>query len=532
MDRNNNLNNPLFLTKPNTPYDVHFESWLNNIENSDEDRLYKYSFYTARTLLVKHPEVYLQADRRFFKHISKVPGYKNAYLENDRESREFLPHAQYYRSAPFDFDMVDFKNIETIKTLRSIYPTRYPFMNYADRRMLPLATTLKTTKNTITELEMASMKYLMTLSKTDKEESVFIIYSEKGSAWIYDGNKVVSAIHGEEITDIEDKVILIFNENNVWYPLMDRDDTSKNKHLQKIVERFSDSSLLPNLTEKEEILHSKIKVNTRLNNKKQEAMAVIAAVRSTGRYTDWFEFHELWDIAMPADKKRAWQYYGYLEQLMIRANSLSPISAYIAACAKNATGYNKLLVVDREWIDLAALPNHNYVWGHLWDECLVEYIIDESFRINSGHCMAQACIISSILNLAEIENYLLEGEVPGSHHYVFVPNYEFTFDNGKLQSSQNTILWNGPRGNKVIARLHYKEKFSSPIGGGHYSGTYSPEEAVKLLRKLQNLYDDKIIVYNNGANEINKKRIEMEEIPTTENYEILLKENWENLQVP
>ena len=235
---------------------------------------------------------------------------------------------------------------------------------------------------------------------------------------------------------------------------------------------------------------------------------------------------------MPTKKERAWQYYGFIEDILIRANTLSPISAYIAACSRNAKGYDKILVLDREWISVASLPNRNYIWGHLWDECLVEYSIDESFRTRAGHCMVQSFVISAILDMARIENYLLEGEVPGSHHYVFVPNYEFTFDNGKLQSSQNTIHWNGPRGNKVIARFHYRGKFASPIAGGHYSGTFSPAEAVEVLRKLKSLYNDRILIYVDGEHETKHPRIKEENIPTTENFEILLKEEWENVMLP
>ena len=532
MERNSKLNRTLFVTEPVSPEQVHIDIWKSRAEKSSQEALNKYSFYTARTLMVKCPEIYLRADRRFYNHIASVPGYKNAYLEGDRESKEFLPHAQYFRSAPFSFDLVNMAELKTTTSCRSLYPARYPFMPYADRRMLPLASTLKTTDKLITELEMASMRYIMAVEETKLAESVFVIYSEEGMAWVADNEKIICAASGKEVSEIPGKVVLIFNENYVWYPLMERDDTSDSTYLARLVAMVEDNAGIPELTVAEEELCAMLKGVTALTAKRQKAMAEIAAVRSTGRYTKWFKFHDLWDVAMPAQKERAWQYYGYLEQLMIRANSLSPIAAYIAACSRNVEGYNKLLVVDREWVDLAALPNHNYVWGHLWDECLVEYIMDESFRINSGHCMAQACIISSILDLAGIDNYLLEGEVPSSHHFVFVPVYEFTFDNGKLQSSQNTIHWNGPRGNKVLARFHYQGKFASPVAGGHYAGTFSPEESVKVLSGLQSLYNDSVIIYKDGANEINKKRIDMEKIPTTKNYKILKNEEWENLQIP
>ncbi len=109
-----------------------------------------------------------------------------------------------------------------------------------------------------------------------------------------------------------------------------------------------------------------------------------------------------------------WQYYGYIEQILIRGNKLSPISAYIASQSLAATGYDKLVSIEAEWLGKVALPGYNYVWGHLWDECLVEYSVDESFRTSAGHCMVQAMIMSAILDLhvAQLRSYFVKGSLP------------------------------------------------------------------------------------------------------------------------
>jgi len=532
LDRNSKLNTELFRTEPESPYEVHAEAWMNRARGALNDPFDRYALYTTRSLFVHHPEIYLRADRRFFDYVTSVPGYENAFLEDDRESREFLPHAQYYRSAPFSLDLFPWDETTTTTSCRSLYPDRYPFLPYADRRMLPIATTLKTTSKHITELELASIRFQGIVARRGSSEEVFVIYSEEGLAWIAEAGRIICAATGEEVKELPGTVVLIMNDALAWYPLMDRDDTGKSPALAALVERVRSQSGTPKLTAEEADLLPLVREATALSGERQEAAAVIAAVRSTGRYTHWYEFHSLWDIALPASKVRAWQYYGFLEQFLIRANALSPVAGYMAACARNASRYDKLLAIDREWIDLAALPNHNYVWGHLWDECLVEYTIDESFRINSGHCMAQACIISATLDLAGIDNYLLEGEVPGSHHYVYVPDYEFTFDNGKLQSSQNTVHWHGPRGNKVIARFHYKGKFASPIAGGHYSGSFSPAEAVQVLTDLQSFYGDRLPIYLDGEHETKKPRLSSEQRPTTDDFRVLLDEEWEELHLP
>lgn len=535
MDRTSELNKALFVTEPDSPLSVHIEMWEKRANGAKTDNFDKYAFYASRSIFVFHPEIYLRSDKWFYKHISSVPGYENAFLENDRESLEYLPHAQYFRSAPFNFDLFPWHQTNIITSYRSLYPERYPFLPYVDQRMLPIASTLKSSKKEITELEAASIRFIIESEKEGSSDEVFVIYSEAGMAWIACKDRLLCAVSGEEVNDVKGKIVLIFNDKTAWYPLMNRQDTNHSAYLQMLVGKYgyrTNKVNKPALTPEEEGLLEKIRDVTKLERIEQEAAAMIASVRSTGRYTKWFKFHSLWDIAMPTKKERAWQYYGFIEEILIRANTLSPISAYIAACSRNVKRYDKILVIDREWIGTTALPNKNYIWGHLWDECLVEYSIDESFRTNAGHCMVQSFIVSAILDMAGIENYLLEGEVPGSHHYVFVPNYEFTFDNGKLQSSINTIHWNGPRGNRVLARLHYKGKFSSPIAGGHYSGTFSPAETVEVLRRLKSYYNDKILIYCDGEHETKHPRIKEENIPTTQNFEILLEEEWENIRLP
>jgi len=530
MNRNTNINSYLFKVDKQDTYKQHYNSWKKLINNAEKDKLDKYSIYTSRTIAVKHPEVYLKANKSFYEHISKIPGYKNAFLEDNRDSKEFLPHSQYYRSAPFSFNLFPWNDTKVVTNFRDFYPNRYPFLSYYDIRMMPVASILKTYDKKISELEMASLRFLEIYEKQGSTDEVFILYSDDEKAWIYNRDKIISAKNNEVVDSIDANIILIFNDDVSYYPLMGNYNT--NGKIGEIVNKFENKISKPVLSEKEEKLIDKTKKVTSLSTKEEFAMATIAAVRSTGRYTKWFKFHNLWDIAMPAKKERAWQYYGFIEQLMIRSNSVSPIIGYITTCSKKLSGYDKLIVIDREWVNLASLPNHNYVWGHLWDECLVEYIADESFRTKAGHCMTQACIISSILNIIGIDNYLLEGEVPGSHHYVYIPEYDFTFDNGRIQSCKNTIHWNGPRGNKVTARLHYKGKFASLIAGGHYSGSFSPVEAVEILDKLKAIHNDRILIYKNGEHETNKKRMRDEDIPTTEDYRILLKEDWEQFVIP
>ncbi len=122
--------------------------------------------------------------------------------------------------------------------------------------------------------------------------------------------------------------------------------------------------------------------------------------------------------------------------------------------------------------------------------------------------------------------------MPGSHHYVWVPDYEVTFDNSRMKISMNNVILDWPRSNKVLARFHHDGKFCSPIAGGEYSGSFSPEECVAELDVLANTYGNAIPIYANGKHETEPTVLNRNNRVTTEEYKVILKEEWEKLQLP
>ena len=513
---------------------IHEEAWTKTVKKAKNDGYTKYCLYTSRILAVAHPEVLLKGDSRFITHITTNRGYSNSYACKDVHSHEFLTDMQFRKYPPFKFDAVDFNAFKIVKTCE-LYPEGYPVMPFLDRRMLPVASTLKTRTCTLTELEKAALLYQRERVINSSHNGLYIIHCDNEKTYLYDEG-LIDGSTGEKVYKVEGNPVLIFNEENVWFPLMNRYD--KDPILEEIVIAFSTEKIIPNLTNFESDIIDKLKEVSQLDGEAQWAMAEICSCRSTGRQTcttplsEWFPLHSLWDTALVSKKARAWQYYGYLEQILIRGNKLSPLTAYLAALSMDAQGYDKLVVLYKEWVKHVALPNYSYVWGHLWDECLVEYSVDESFRTSAGHCMVQGMIQSAILEMLGIDNWLMEGEVPGSHHYVWIPEYEATFDNAKLKMSIGNVILDWPRGNKVLARFHHNGKFCSPIAGGEYSGSFSPEECVAELDMLANTYGNVIPIYANGKHETEPTVLNRNNRAITEDYKVILKEEWENLQLP
>lgn len=515
---------------------VHEDAWRKGVEASKSDNYNKYSIYASRILAIKHPEIHLKADSRFIDHITSNRGYSNSYAVKDVHSPEFLTDMQFRKYPPFSFDAVDFDEFK-LTPFTDLYPENYPIFPFLDRRMLPVATTLKTRENKITSLEKIALLYQKNRIQRKDYDELYIIHCDNGESYLAYGENIIDAT-GTSNASIKGAPILIFNQEYIWYPMMHRYDTQRDNKLAQLVGEYATSKKLPTRTKIEEEIIDVIQETTCLVNDAQRAMAEICSLRSTGRQTcltplsEWFPLHGLWDTALPASRPRAWQYYGYLEQTLIRANKLSPIAAYLAALSMVAKGYDKLVVISKEWIDRVALPNYGYVWGHLWDECLVEYSIDGSFRTSAGHCMVQAMIDSAVLEMVGIDNYMMECEVPGSHHYVWIPEYEATFDNGRLKMSMNNVILDWPRGNKVLARFHHNGKFCSPIAGGEYSGSLSPEECVKEIDELASTYGNEIKVYENGEHETRPTVKNRNDRAIAEDYHILQEENWEELKLP
>ena len=514
---------------------VHEEAWSKAVKEALNDKYTKYGLYTARVLTISHPEILLKGDTRFINHITANTGYSNSYAVKDVHSREFLTDMQFRKYPCFKFDAVEFDAFKLVLS-GDLYPEGYPVMPFLDRRMLPVASTLKTRTNTVTELEKTALIYQRERVKRGSHDGLFIVHCGNEKTYLFIDDELVDASNEEKTEALDENPVIIFNEEYVWYPLMDRYDESP--VLDEVVKRYANEKKSPDLTDFESKIIGKLKDVTRLENEAQWAMAELCSCRSTGRQTcttplsEWFPLHSLWDLALPAKKARAWQYYGYLEQILIRGNKLSPLTAYLAALSLEAEGYDKLVVLNKEWVGRVALPNYGYVWGHLWDECLVEYNIDESFRTSAGHCMVQGMIMSAVLEMVGIDNWLMEGEVPGSHHYVWIPDYEVTFDNARMKISMNNVILDWPRGNKVLARFHHNGRFCSPIAGGEYSGSLSPEECVDELDTLASKYGNVIPIYANGKHETEPTVLNRNNRAITEDYKTILKEEWENLQLP
>jgi len=208
---------------------LHEKAWLDVATKAKDDPAYKYALYQSRTLAVKHPELYLQADA-LFNQILLSQDNMDRYYSNrtqfglQQESEYEAIHKMTGGKFRWSEFSIDNHNVVGYK---DIYHTE-AFLPFVDIRLHLMAVALKGTDWQATPLSMAEFLYFQHGAKRNS----FLLVTEQGTAYVYIPARLgtrerLLKYSGEETKQIDEKVVLIFNQKHVWYPLMDRDDRSK-----------------------------------------------------------------------------------------------------------------------------------------------------------------------------------------------------------------------------------------------------------------------------------------------------------------
>jgi hypothetical protein len=464
--------------------DIHEAAWSAVIERAKADPYYRYAIYASRSLAVKHPEVYLKGDKLFIDLITSEIGYGKAYsIKNVHD--EYL-YGRNMAGPPFSFAQVDFNKYSRVKA-EGLYPSGYPFLPYLDRRLLPIASTLKLAHNSLTELELAEQCYF-SLREKSKASDPYIIYCDDESAYVYDdarGRLIrMGDLKGDEAP--AGNPILIFNSENVWYPLMGRDDRSKDPILNDLISRYSRDIQLPKITEFESRSVSMLKKVTELGDSRQALMAKICAAHTEGaRFSTFFKAWR--ELGIPTTA------LGLFQEIYRRANYLSPITAYLAWISEGCESEAGLSAMTYEYLKYAATPGYSFAHGHTWTCSLVGQTIDECYRTQAGHCVWQSASLAAVLDLLGVDNYIMEGRDDGGtfHTTVYVPKYDLILNNGRIRE-RRTVLSRGPQGPySAIRYISHGGKWANPVIGA-YSGSLSPKEVADMLDHLKSIHNDDI----------------------------------------
>lgn len=456
--------------------ELHKEAWENAIREASTDRYYKFALYSSRCLAVRHPEIYLKGDAQFLKHITTSSGFSKAYQETNFQSQKLI---EGYSGPPFNLSQVEFSSY-TLQAPQELYPEDAPYFDFLDLRVGPLASVLKVRNKEITQLEKAFLHYFVQKEKTFPHP--FIIYCDNNNAYLASYNKLISAKTGEEVEGVEGNPILVFNEHSVWYPLMDRDETESDDLLKRVVSRYANRKRSPDLNDFEAENVDKLKDVTALNTDTDRELAEIAAVRASPWGGKTFR---------PLLRKNLSNYpldiwHGIGLNWVKRANYISPFSAYLAAFIDQ----DDLRSSTEKLVDVWH-TDYGFRWGHMWECSLVQYTIDEVKRINYVHCVLHAVSLSSVLDLADVKNFLImgtSGKPSPTHTYTSLTELGFVISNGDIED-RGTMINRDKDPLDTLWYISSGEKWAFPYID-YYCGNWAPEELAQALERLIDQYGD------------------------------------------
>ena len=420
--------------------ELHKKGWSSVVSEARNDKYAKYGIYTSRTMAVFHPEIYLKADMLFLRSVDKK--YLTGLLNDDY---------QYNLSAQFKLSNIVLEQYKTLRS-RQFYPQAAPYLNFLDRRMLPVASSLRAKgegqikqPEQIKEIELGSLFYSMQRIEHGRaSDELFIIYCDNENTYVKVENRLYSMSDLKKTEEVAGNPVLIFNEKAVWYPVMGRDDTTFNQNLKSIVNQYRTSITKPQLSYFEDKTIKVLRIVTKLPME-QRTLAVLAAAQLNshhGRgnkrleqtYDLWnevFESHpqEVYDttvIPHPAGSLG----YIVISKLITKANKLSPLAAYGSSLIEKG---------QQPFASLKKWYKDNFEYNDLWGLCLVSQTIDESFGTKDGTCVVHAEIWNSILKLNDIKTVTIHRYRPNktSHRFIYLPQFNRLASNFNLFSIEN-----------------------------------------------------------------------------------------------
>lgn len=500
------------MSNVTTASEAHRAAWERIAVAGSEDRQAKYGIYASRTIAVKHPEIYLMADGWFADGAGSISGFMECYEEptalgwrHMEYGGEFFKQGEQYRGIPsgrpLSMQHVAIDEYRPASDERILPGPRLPFI---DRRLGPLAVSLKTEGKVVTALELAVIRYFERREAFGSIEHLFIALCDEGSAYLIEGNKIIDATSGVVTSAVCGHPILVWNEHSVLYPLMERDDRAMDKALTQAVTCLGIDVGIPSIKPAERALVDRLRAASELDSERQRLMAGLASMRAGG-----WRFHpygDIWRRFVPAEdldidiSRRL----GIIREFDLWANRVSPATAHLLEVfGKGETLEDRLRALSREYLVRTAVVRDVDArgwkpawrlesWGHLWPCGLMEHTIDDAFRSRTGHCVSQAHMISAVLESTGIPHIVVNFDRGGvregvNHHFVLSQDGTLLFDDGilNIRGVDANMEDYGP-----LLSFSIDGNWAS-TSGDHLYGNISSKQCVKYIELIDRALADR-----------------------------------------
>ncbi len=406
--------------------ELHFRAWQDVAEKAASMPKYKYALYASRSLAVKHPELYLQGDAIFNKLLVSLPNMALFYttrhedlavmattLKDNFRSLPQLPKHQYDWGG---FDLSAHHEVSSAELYRNA--SLFPFL---DLRLPLLGVSLLGWDYQATPLAMAQMLYFQ-LTADRSNRAAYLLVSEEGTAYVavFDRARNIRALdHRGVVAQPREKIVLIFNEKRVWYPLMERDDAKRDANLRRLVAEYAPQDPLPRLTKQEEQLVQILRETTGMGKRQDQQWMLITASRLHSRaWQRLGEIQKLYPQWSHVSSSHAPELFTQELALIYRlSNRLSPSASHLAAQAtltyadlRNSPYHERLdytlKSLSQQYNHYMGVASAMYPWWH--DSELHFLNIDDAVFSKRANCIMIATNLAGILDLAqlpELETY-------------------------------------------------------------------------------------------------------------------------------
>jgi hypothetical protein len=406
----------------------HKKAWKNAAEKSITDNYYKYSIYSSRSLMIKHPEIYLQADALWMEEIISVySGWQNNYEARDRLIATYedwwdaigsniyygFLNETKYDSTQFQWSKFQWSNHRAnVINHQDIYDIECPYQSWLDLRLPFIWASMKGIGWKMTYLSLAEAFYFEMRSLGS---SPYLLVSSNGKGYVATSSTLYDPLTGLEIngSQIDGTIVLVMDQDSVWYPLMNRDDTSSDSGLNTVVSQYCINGSKPILSYFEQASLSNLLSGTKLVNN-QDNWAIMFAARAVNQ-NSWRPkpLRQLLGGLFPERYKEVPGYSDVPYEItalgmMITemGNRLSPAAALLASLAKDESDnlVNALSAISDKYFEWFKKNNSNRsVYGnyyHAWLPNLESKLISKI-----GNCFTEACNVGAALVLVNNKDW-------------------------------------------------------------------------------------------------------------------------------
>jgi hypothetical protein len=419
----------------------HKKAWKNAAEKSVTDNYYKYSIYSSRSLMVKHPEIYLQADALWMEEIISVyTGWQNNYEARDRlltfdewydaigsKLKEGFRNETKYDGTQFQWSKFQWENHRAnVINHQDIYDAECPYQSWLDLRLPFVWASMRGTGWKMPYLSLAEAFYFEMRSLGS---SPYLLISNNGKGYVATSSTLYDPLTGLEInsSQIDGTIVLVMDQDSVWYPLMNRDDTSSDISLNSVVNQYCTNGNKPTLSYFEQASLSNLLIGTKLVNI-QEKWAIMFAGRAVNERS-WFPkpMREYFGDLFPERYKENPNFNGNPREAQTlgaviteMGNRLSPAAALLASLAKKESDnlVNALSAISDKYLEWFKNENSSSTWyGSYFRGWLPN--LESKLISKIGNCFTEACNVGAALVLVNNKDW-----------DIYLPNWDSLDRNG------------------------------------------------------------------------------------------------------